>query len=124
MGLKGAGPYFQRSMQNKVLNGLVYEICEIYIDDVLIHGKTDEDFLANTRRVFESLSTPEKQSWVSRRSNTSVTSSLRQVPHSLEGPELSSAFNSKGDAPIPRPRELLPRSCPKHDRDGKTPCET
>ncbi len=55
MGLKGAGPYFQRSMQNKVLNGLVYEICEIYIDDVLIHGKTDEDFLANTRRVFERL---------------------------------------------------------------------
>ena len=42
MGLKGSGPYFQRSMQNKVLNGLVYEICEIYIDDVLIHGKSDE----------------------------------------------------------------------------------
>ena len=37
MGLKGAGPYFQRSIQNKVLNGLFYEICEIYIDDVLIH---------------------------------------------------------------------------------------
>ena len=55
MGLKGAGPYFQRSMQNKVLNGLVYEICEIYIDDVLIHGQTDPDFLANTRRVFERL---------------------------------------------------------------------
>ena len=30
MGLKGAGPYFQRSIQNKVLNGLVYEI---YIDE-------------------------------------------------------------------------------------------
>ena len=28
---------------------------QIYIDDVLIHGKTDEDFLANTRRVFERL---------------------------------------------------------------------
>ena len=42
-------------MQNKVLNGLVYEICEIYIDDVLIHGKTDPDFLANTRQVFERL---------------------------------------------------------------------
>jgi hypothetical protein len=40
-GLKGSGPYF--------LNGLVYEICEIYIDDVLIHGKTDPDFLTNTR---------------------------------------------------------------------------
>ena len=42
-------------MQNKVLNGLVYEICEIYIDDVLIHGKTDTDFLTITRRMFERL---------------------------------------------------------------------
>ena len=42
-------PFFQRSMQNKVLNGLVYEICEIYIDDVLTHGKTDPGFLTNTR---------------------------------------------------------------------------
>ena len=52
MGLKGAGPYFQRSMQNKIPNGLV---CEIYIDDVLIHDKTDPDFITNTRRVFERL---------------------------------------------------------------------
>jgi len=46
MGLKEAGPYFQRIMQNKVLNGLVYEIFEIYIDD---------EFLDNTRRVFDRL---------------------------------------------------------------------
>jgi cleavage and polyadenylation specificity factor subunit 1 len=42
-------------MQNKILNDLVYEICEINIDDVLIHGKTDPDFLTNTRRVLERL---------------------------------------------------------------------
>ncbi len=42
-------------MQNKVLNGLVYEICEIYIDDVLIHGKSEAEFLRNVRRVFEHL---------------------------------------------------------------------
>ena len=40
MGLKGAGPYFQRSMASKVLAGLIYRICELYIDDVLIHGTT------------------------------------------------------------------------------------
>ena len=56
MGLKGAGPYFQRSMQNKVLQGLVYKIFEIYIDYVHIHGKTDPDFLRSKK--------------VSRRSNT------------------------------------------------------
>ena len=52
MGWKGAGPYFQRSMSNTVLAGLVYHICELYIDDVLIHGET---FLANVRKLFERL---------------------------------------------------------------------
>ncbi len=55
IGLKGAGPYFQRSMSNTVLAGLVYRICELYIDDVLIHGKDPETFLANVRKVFETL---------------------------------------------------------------------
>jgi hypothetical protein len=40
MGLKGSGPFFQRSMVNRVLAGYVTRICEIYIDDVLIHGPT------------------------------------------------------------------------------------
>ncbi len=55
MGLKGSGPYFQRSMSNTVLAGLVYHICELYIDDVLIHGRDIESFLANVRKVFERL---------------------------------------------------------------------
>ena len=42
-------------MSNTVLAGLVYRICELYIDDVLIHGKDPETFLANVRRVFERL---------------------------------------------------------------------
>ena len=48
MGLKGSGPFFQRSMANKVLAGYVTRICEIYIDDVLIHGPTDNEYLGNT----------------------------------------------------------------------------
>ena len=55
MGLKGAGPYFQRSMSSKVLAGFVYRICELYIDDVLIHSATESDFIANVRKVFERL---------------------------------------------------------------------
>jgi hypothetical protein len=55
MGLKGSGPYFQRSMSNTVLAGLVYHICELYIDDVLIHGRDIESFLANVGKVFERL---------------------------------------------------------------------
>ena len=42
-------------MSSKVLAGLVYRICELYIDDVLIHGSTESDFIANTRKVFERL---------------------------------------------------------------------
>lgn len=57
MGLKGSGPYFQRSMASVVLAGLVYIICEIYIDDVLIHGRTEEDFLVNLRKVLDRLRT-------------------------------------------------------------------
>ena len=38
MGLKGSVPFFQRSIANNVLAGYVTRICEIYIDDVLIHG--------------------------------------------------------------------------------------
>ena len=49
MGLKGSGPYFQRSMSNTVLAGLVYQICELYIDDVLIHGRDLKTFLAFKR---------------------------------------------------------------------------
>ena len=55
MGLKGAGPYFQRSMASKVLVGLIYRICELYIDDVLIHGSNEADFLVNLRKVLQRL---------------------------------------------------------------------
>ena len=51
MGLKGSGPFFQRSMANTVLAGYVTRICEIYIDDVLFFGTTDNEYLGNTRKV-------------------------------------------------------------------------
>ena len=51
MGLKGSGPFFQRSMANKVLARYVTRICEICIDDVLLFGTTDDEYLDNTRKV-------------------------------------------------------------------------
>ena len=51
MGLKGSGPFFQRSMPNNVLQGYVTRICEIYIDDVLLFGTTDDEYIDNTRKV-------------------------------------------------------------------------
>ena len=35
------------------MGGLVYQLCEPYIDDVLIYGRDIESFLANVRKVFE-----------------------------------------------------------------------
>ena len=36
-------------MANNVLQGYVTRICEIYIDDVLLFGTTDDEYIDNTR---------------------------------------------------------------------------
>jgi hypothetical protein len=53
MGLKCAGNFVQRTMTTIILLGLVYLICEVYMDDVLVYGETDHDFLQNLRSVFD-----------------------------------------------------------------------
>jgi hypothetical protein len=55
MGLKGAPSYFQHVMQSEVLHGLQYEICEIYIDDIIIFADTEEEMSVNLRKVLERL---------------------------------------------------------------------
>jgi len=46
---------FDGGVASVVLAGLVYIIFEIYIDDVLIHGRSEEDFLVNLRKVQDRL---------------------------------------------------------------------
>ena len=53
MGLKGAPAYFQQIMATEVLNGLVMNICEVYLDDVIIHAPTEELLLERVRLVLE-----------------------------------------------------------------------
>jgi hypothetical protein len=52
MGLKGAGSYFQRQMAMTILVGLVSIVCELYLDNVLVYGETETEFLKNLRTVF------------------------------------------------------------------------
>jgi len=52
MGMKGAAPYFQQFIAVTVLAGLIYQCAEAYIDDVIIHGQTEDDFIENLRKVF------------------------------------------------------------------------
>jgi cleavage and polyadenylation specificity factor subunit 1 len=55
MGLKGAPSYFQQMMASVVLAGLLYFICELYIDDLLIHARTEQEFIDRHRQIFERL---------------------------------------------------------------------
>jgi hypothetical protein len=43
MGLKSAGSYFQRVMTTVVLAGLLYIICELYLDNILVYGADEND---------------------------------------------------------------------------------
>lgn len=53
MGLKGAPSYFQKVLATVVLCGLIQISCELYIDDVLVFGKTEDEFLARLEEVFK-----------------------------------------------------------------------
>ena len=55
MGLKGAPSYFQRMLATVVFIGLIHVIMELYIDDVIVHGPDDGEFLRRLRQVFERL---------------------------------------------------------------------
>ena len=55
MGLKGAAAYFQQMLEMMVLEGLIGVACRVYIDDIIIFGRTKTELLANCRLVLERL---------------------------------------------------------------------
>ena len=55
MGAKGAASYFQKQMSVEVLPGLLYNICEVYIDDLIIYARTEEEMSDRLRAIFERL---------------------------------------------------------------------
>ena len=55
MGLKGAPSYFQGVLASIVLVGLLYFVCELYIDDIIVYGRDEEEFLKNLEKVFQRL---------------------------------------------------------------------
>jgi hypothetical protein len=54
MGLKGAPSYFQREVAS-ILGGLIGIICELYLDDLIIFGETENEFIEALRNVLERL---------------------------------------------------------------------
>jgi hypothetical protein len=55
MGLKSAPAYFQQAMATEVLGDLLYRICEIYLDDIIVFGATEEEFHTNLRTILQRL---------------------------------------------------------------------
>jgi hypothetical protein len=55
MGLKGLPSLFQCAMVNEVLSGLVFEACEVYMDDILIYGSTEVEFVDNLKKILKRL---------------------------------------------------------------------
>jgi len=53
-GLKGAPATFERLMET-VLAGLQWDICLIYLDDVIVLGRSFEDMVTNLRKVYDRL---------------------------------------------------------------------
>jgi len=52
MGLKGAPSFYQMALAMFVFVGLISIIMELYIDDLIIHGKTEDEFISRLRQVF------------------------------------------------------------------------
>ena len=55
MGLRNAAAHFQQCMATEVLNGLVGTSCELYLDDVLVHAQTEDEFLTRLKSILERL---------------------------------------------------------------------
>lgn len=53
MGFKCEGSHFQRAVATGPLKGLLYNIYEQYIDDVLIYGSTAKELLTCVDTVFK-----------------------------------------------------------------------
>ena len=47
--------YFQKMMAEYVLHGPIYIISEVYIDDLLVYGRIEEEILMKVETVFERL---------------------------------------------------------------------
>jgi hypothetical protein len=53
-GLKGAPATFERLMET-VLAGLQWKICLIYLDDIIVLGRSFEDMVTNLKQVYDRL---------------------------------------------------------------------
>jgi hypothetical protein len=52
MGLKGAASYFQEAMVRVIGPDLLHKGVELYLDDVIVYGTTQAEYLSNLNKLF------------------------------------------------------------------------
>ena len=55
MGLRNAAAHFQQCLATEVLQGMVNVDCELYIDDILLHAQTADQFIDSLKRLLHRL---------------------------------------------------------------------
>jgi len=81
MGLLPPANFFQKSMSYYVFREHLYQICEVYIDDLLTYSTDDDDFVRNVGTIFQKcreknvILSAKNCTWASIPSLLSVTSS-------------------------------------------------
>ena len=108
MGLKGAPSYFQHAMQQMVLSDLLYTACEVYLDDIIVYGETEDEFLRNLELVFQRL---EKYNITLNPEKVRIgLSSIEYVGHTIDKDGLSFSkekIQDVWDAPLPTTKKQL-----------------
>jgi hypothetical protein len=54
-GVTTAPSYYQQAMANTVFHGLIYDILEVYIDDILVFARTEEEYIQRLTILFNRL---------------------------------------------------------------------
>ena len=52
-GMKGGPSWFQQHLARTVLKDYLYDICERYIDDIIVVAEAEEEFIENVIKIFE-----------------------------------------------------------------------
>jgi transposase InsO family protein len=103
MGLKGAPSWFQQQLETKVLGGLIHQICELYIDDLIIYADTFEEYLENIRKVLERFKA--HNITVSPKKCQFLMQEIQYVGYTINGKGISFSREKKQeilDFPVPR----------------------
>jgi len=87
MGLKGAPAYFQMVMTTIVLVGLIWNILEVYLDDIIVYGRTEDEFVERLEQLL--LRLKERRITLNPKKSRLGMSSIEYVGHIIDSTGLS-----------------------------------